>query len=436
MTKEEPMTYNDGGQLSLVPPAAEFSLSPTAGLKHEFRKHVAAIHTSGELSLLEHKLVNVLLLNAFDNLRHNKSHRIPVKLLCSMIGWEGSQDIPSLKKALKKIVTTPVEFDLLSDPNDQSRLKWSVSTLLAFADIENGMCTYEYSTFLAERLSDPEIYAIISVKVQKLLNSSYSLKLYENCYRFKRVGSTGWIPVATLKKLLGAESTMYEQFKHFNNFVLDKSMKEINRVSDLKLSVEFKKESRKVVEVKFKIEEKNSASNVEGAAATDFEAVKEKASFKRLVDHGISARLAAEWVMEDEDKVTKVLDYVDQKARNNEIKRTTAGYIRILYKDPAVSFAKSPNQTKKEAAAKAGREAAQKQAQADDEALASAKQKDGQVKEMLSNLSVDEIAQLVQEYAESAGAGSMISSFNPQTGKFRSSLERVAFHGWVRSKKG
>lgn len=436
MTNEAPMTYNDGGQLSLVPPASELALSPSAGLKHEFRKHVAAIHTSGELSLLEHKLVNVLLLNAFDNLRQNKSHRIPVKLLCSMIGWEGSQDIPSLKKALKKIVTTPVEFDLLSDPNDQSRLKWSVSTLLAHADIENGMCTYEYSTFLAERLSDPEIYAIISVKVQKLLNSSYSLKLYENCYRFKRVGSTGWIPVATLKKLLGAESTMYEQFKHFNNFVLDKSMKEINRVSDLSLSVEFKKESRKVVEVKFKIEEKNSSSNAGGATAVDFEDVKEKASFKRLVDHGISSRLAVEWVMEDEDKVTKVLDYVDQKARNNEIKHTTAGYIRNLYKDPAVNFAKSPNQAKKEAAAKAGREAAQKQAQAENEALAAGKQKDGQVKEMLSNLSVDEIAQLVQEYAESAGADSMVSSFNPQTGKFRSALERVAFHGWVRSKKG
>lgn len=50
------------------------------------RKHVAAIHTSGELSLLERKMANVFLLNAYDNLLNNRTHKINVKLLSTMLG--------------------------------------------------------------------------------------------------------------------------------------------------------------------------------------------------------------------------------------------------------------------------------------------------------------------------------------------------------------
>jgi hypothetical protein len=50
------------------------------------KKNVAAIHVSGKLTLLQRKLSNVLLLNAYDTLIHRTSHAIDVRTLCAMIG--------------------------------------------------------------------------------------------------------------------------------------------------------------------------------------------------------------------------------------------------------------------------------------------------------------------------------------------------------------
>ena len=60
------------------------------------KKHVAAIHVSGKLTLLQRKLSNVLLLNAYDTLTSQTRHRIDARTLCLMIGYN-SNDMETLK---------------------------------------------------------------------------------------------------------------------------------------------------------------------------------------------------------------------------------------------------------------------------------------------------------------------------------------------------
>lgn len=121
------------------------------------------------------------------------------------------------KEALKKISTTPIEFDILHAAGDE---EWGVTTLLSSANIRNGIVTYEYSSALANKLANPEIYLLININVQKQFSGAYALALYENCLRFKRTGSTGWISVDIWRKLLGAEASTYDEFKHFNSEVI------------------------------------------------------------------------------------------------------------------------------------------------------------------------------------------------------------------------
>ena len=52
------------------------------------KKHVAAIHVSGKLTLLQRKLSNVLLLNAYDTLTTRRTHRIDARTLCLMISYK------------------------------------------------------------------------------------------------------------------------------------------------------------------------------------------------------------------------------------------------------------------------------------------------------------------------------------------------------------
>ena len=51
----------------------------------QLRKHVAAIHIGGELGLLGRKMSNVLLLNAYDDLLTQRTHRLPVVHLRAML---------------------------------------------------------------------------------------------------------------------------------------------------------------------------------------------------------------------------------------------------------------------------------------------------------------------------------------------------------------
>ena len=74
--------------------------------KDVLKKNVGVVHTTGTLSLLERKISNVLLLNAYDNLLKNRTHSLRVGYLTALLGWTESNNIADLKDALKKIKTS------------------------------------------------------------------------------------------------------------------------------------------------------------------------------------------------------------------------------------------------------------------------------------------------------------------------------------------
>ena len=102
----------------------------TASLK----KHAAAIHCSGELSLVERKLLNILLLNAYNDLLTKDIHIISSKHLFSMLGWGESNNIEGLKNTLKGLMSTIIEFNLMGDGGEV----WQAMTLLSSAVLVNG----------------------------------------------------------------------------------------------------------------------------------------------------------------------------------------------------------------------------------------------------------------------------------------------------------
>ena len=62
------------------------------------KKNVSAIHINAKLSLLQRKLVNALLYNAYDSLLTSDNHSVNVALLSEMIGFD-SKNIAYLKQA-------------------------------------------------------------------------------------------------------------------------------------------------------------------------------------------------------------------------------------------------------------------------------------------------------------------------------------------------
>ena len=219
----------------------------------ELKKHVGAIHIKGRLSLLERKVTNVLLLNAYEDLPNPDvfEHQVRIATLAEASGFD-SNDHQMLKQALETLVSTRITWNVLDEAGQE---EWGVSSFLAQAVIKNGMCRYAYAPELRRKLFRPEVYARINLAVQERFGSGYALALYENCVRFRRVGSTGFMPVQQWRDLLGVEDGQHEEFKYLNRDVLKPAIQEVNAFSDIRLKMERKRSGRAVAELKFVVEE-------------------------------------------------------------------------------------------------------------------------------------------------------------------------------------
>ncbi|MEP5761543.1 MAG: replication initiation protein, partial [Litoreibacter sp.] len=213
------------------------------------KKHVAAIHVSGKLTLLQRKLSNVLLLNAYDTLTLQNTFQIDAKTLAMMVGYN-SNDMETLKQSLRGLAETVAEWDML---DAEGRQEWGVSSLLSYAKLKGGICEYAYSPALAEKLNDPKVFALINLNIQRKFNSGHALALYENCYRFHRIGTTGWWSLETFRRLMGvADSEYYEVFKHLNAKIIKPAVAEVNKTSNIIVTPECRKQGRAFSDIRFR----------------------------------------------------------------------------------------------------------------------------------------------------------------------------------------
>ncbi len=331
------MTRKKKGYTSLNLPQA---LPPEQRLK----KSVGAIHSSGNLTLVQRKLANVLLYAAYDNLLSKRTHTLPVPIMCAMLGWEESNRIDYLKETLVALQQTILQFNLREDGQEV----WESMSMLSYAQIKNGVCTWRYDEALAEKLYDPAMFAIINLQVQRRIDSAYALNLYENALRYKdtNTGSTGRWELGFFREIVGAIAAYYDDFRKLNSKIIKPSMEKINEVSDIMISVKFEKRARTVVALKFHVREKTEAekqalqATLPGISFPEsvdaFAEVRNAEAFKALTKHGISERLAFAWIQErGEQGVIDLVNYTEEKDAQNLIKTNTRTYLTHLVKTGA-----------------------------------------------------------------------------------------------------
>lgn len=350
------------------------------------KKNVAAIHVSGKLTLLQRKLSNVLLLNAYDALISKPKHQIDAQTLCMMVGYN-SNDMETLKQSLRSLAETVAEWDML---DAQGRQEWGVSSLLSYAKLAGGVCEYAYSPALAEKLHDPKVFALINLNIQRRFTSGHALALYENCYRFVRTGSTGWWEIALFRRLMGVDgSAYYESFKHLNAKIIKPAVAEVNKTSNILLTPEFRKMGRQVAEVRFLIKENPQLAMLD---IDDGAGVRQGAVYSQLMELGVSDRLARQWIAEHgEDYVAEKVGYLKARKGVDSPVRYLSAALRDDYKDaPAEPTAElSPEAVAAAEARKLAEAEAARAAAAEDQAKARARSLRAQKLERIRDLAAE-----------------------------------------------
>src|SRR3990167_2453959 len=224
----------------------------------ELKKHVGAIHSSNKLSLLQRKIANALLFNAYDELLNKDEHIIHVATLCKLIGYD-SNDHKTIKKALVNLLATVIEWNLVDGDKLNTDGVWNASSIIADASIDGPLCTYSYSNKMKKLLYRPELYGRLNMIVQAKFQSSYGLALYENCIRYQDIKQTPWFDITQFRKLMGIEDGQYKIFRDFKHRVLDKAIEEVNKYSPIFVTPQFQKQKRQVTSIQFLINKTKNA---------------------------------------------------------------------------------------------------------------------------------------------------------------------------------
>ena len=314
------------------------------------KKHIATVHVEARLSLLEEKIFNVLLLNAYPSLLKQSKHSMKYSALCELIGYS-SGDRESIKKALRKIATIQIEW---IGKNDKGReISWEVYNYLSSAAIHFGSDSFDYGfdPTLAEHLYNPEVFAKISLVAQRQFSSKYSLYLYENCARYRKTdkfqGLTPKWDIQLFRQLMGVhEVALYDRFSEINRRILKVAIQEINTVSDIYLDLEIFKEGRKVSALQFQVSDNPNQVQMQLPGVKDemdIKNVAENPVVQKCVKMGVGEGIAIQWLKTyGEAYILEKVLMAEKQIRSNKIHSSAGGWlIRAVkndYQDEALQL--------------------------------------------------------------------------------------------------
>lgn len=202
-------------------------------------KHSAAIHISNSLTLIQRKLFNLLLQNAYPDLLTQETHQIPIPEIKARMRYDSKNDDP-LKDALRVLNQTQLEWNLLQKDREE---RWGIGSCLADAEIANGVCEYSYSPKMRKLLGSPTVYARLNLEVQNTFRSKHALALWEfleDALGARRNSAAYTISVPDFRKLMAIEATQYPEFKDLSKRVVQPAIHEINASDICTISVDVK----------------------------------------------------------------------------------------------------------------------------------------------------------------------------------------------------
>ena len=304
------------------------------GRRQVLKKHVATIHRSNDLSLLQGKISNALLYHAYHDLMTKEEHQISVSTLCKIIGYGGhNHDV--IKEALKALVARVVEWNLIDEQTNAE--DWNASSILASVRIKGAVCSYAYSPRMRDLLFNPAVYGRINMIVQARFKSSYGLALYENCVRYRGLPYTRWFTLDMFRKLMGVGEGKYPIFRDFKRRVLDKAIDEVNTFSDLKIQSELYKMGWLTVKVRFKISERTKKSKIGLQGNRQNQQPSDDKFESLLVEEFAITHSAAKKIIESygPEYVKKKIDYVKKSTAftSGNIKNIASYLISALHQD-------------------------------------------------------------------------------------------------------
>jgi hypothetical protein len=108
-------------------------------------------------------------------------------------------------------------------------------------------------------LDEPKaIFQLLNWEIFNHFSGKYEAIIYKLCRDYRGVKKTPYFDLAKFRDYMGLSDGEYKEFRDLNKFVISNPVKTINQseASDIRVEVEFERQGRKVIGLRFMIEQK------------------------------------------------------------------------------------------------------------------------------------------------------------------------------------
>ncbi len=307
--------------------------------------------TNGEKrSLLGRKLSNALFKIAQKQGMNEDTYSTTRIELGELIQFN-SNDVDKLKQAANELTSLKVEMDVTNASGVRTVGATQLFSTLLFQS--SGKIHFEIPTIAKRMLSDSVKFALINMDVQGNIDSNYAYILYEQCLLYLEDGRTPELTVQEWRQVFECDDdSIYNEFKYFNLKVIKNAIEEVNRVTDILVSVQYTKVKRVVKSLFFEITKK--PQYLLDVSIQDEQLRAEEKLIECGVNENVAKKLAREYEFE---LVMGNIEYAESQLADGKIKNLAGFVVEAIKNDyrPKVSplvvkFKEQQAQSKKDAA--------------------------------------------------------------------------------------
>jgi len=391
------------------------------GKKNELRKAVEAVHSSSSLGFLANKLLNVFVHNALNDIGTRETFRISVAEAAKLSGFN-SNNTRILKLAARELREKTIEWDTLGKNGS-----WGVTSFLSEVKIANGIIEYSIPPTIRTlfSLGEGRAWAQINLDFVATFGSNLTLKLYENCVRYRGTGSTGAKTVAEWRGLLQANAAMYDEFRYLRR-VIEQAIKEVNEKTDIQITADYIREGRSVAYICFYV----TSIQHRLPDTVDSEIL------RRICSLGVPEKTGRKYIAEYEaDYLEGNLALVEQRYKDGIITKNPAAYLKnALAEDYRVIKTALDLEREDELARKAAAEAAKVAAEKTEQERLQRRASDA--KDKFDALKDDAQDTLIGEFSEHIRQTNSFLSKQIQKTGISGQMVLPVFNQWLADKFG
>lgn len=231
--------------------------------KHEekgVKVHSAGIHIEHKMTVTQRKAWFYMLFKAFQAPEDQDLYQITIRELAEAIGCQAT-NLKRIKETLEGMVGITVRWDIFgkvkeNDPTEQK--VWGAAALLADCEVFpfSGICEYSFSTKMKRRILQPSMFVKLNLLVTKGFTSKNSLAIYCLALDYLVIRDNYGeknLTVEEIRQLLGLEPGKYERVVDLHRHILKKAESDINKQSDMQISITPIKTGKRITKFKLRM---------------------------------------------------------------------------------------------------------------------------------------------------------------------------------------